>query len=636
MLESIRSGAQSLGVKIAFGVIILVFVFWGVGNFNDRDYSNVVAVVNGEPIVALEFEKAYYNTEEYLLRNNPGLTREELAKQHLGRQVLNDLIRATLLAQEARRAGITVSPLELRQAVGQTKAFQDEQGRFDPEAYKRVLANQRLTPAQYEKNLADEILRTKMFGLVTAPAWIDPDEALHRFNFLRERRIIDYDFLPAQKFAAEVKLEDNEAREWYENHPGDFAIPPMVDVAYIMVMPESLVDRDKIPEAAAREWYEANKSKYERPERIHARHILVPLAQDADEAATREAEVRLVKAREALWAGRSFAQVADEINQPDAADKGGDLGWIARGQTVPEFEEAAFALPAGTVSGPVRTPFGLHLVLVEEKQEAGTAPFEEVAEEARRAIAFEEGSEKLHEALDNLIEDNILQKPLDQAAARYGLKAEQSGLLDRQGLIQKFGIKPEAADSLLAVPAGAPLDTALEAGNNYIIARIARAEPAGTKPFDSVSGEISENLIQAKALTLAMDAAKAQLEKIRNEKPAQVKNLKTSPALERGGIVPGFAPEPSLMEAIFATRPETWMAAPVEVRADKGGPGAFFAYIDRLVPPEPGEYDAVAGILGNAGRQERQEGIYGLFIQHLAQNADVKITNPDLVDRVNM
>ena len=84
MLEYSRTSAQSFGVKVAFGVIILVFVFWCVGNFNDRDYSNVVAVVNGQPILAQEFERAYRNAEEYLLRTNPGLTREQLIRDHLG------------------------------------------------------------------------------------------------------------------------------------------------------------------------------------------------------------------------------------------------------------------------------------------------------------------------------------------------------------------------------------------------------------------------------------------------------------------------------------------------------------------------------------------------------------------------
>lgn len=120
---------------------------------------------------------AYRNAEESLLRNNPGLTREQLNAQQLGRQVLRDLVTQSLLRQEAARMGISVSPLELRLAVGQIKAFQNDKGDFDPAAYKRVLQAQRLSPADFEQETSADLLRRKLFALVTAGAWTDPAEA---------------------------------------------------------------------------------------------------------------------------------------------------------------------------------------------------------------------------------------------------------------------------------------------------------------------------------------------------------------------------------------------------------------------------------------------------------------------------
>ena len=99
-----------------------------------------------------DFELAYRNAEESVMRNNPGATREQV-RQGLGRQVLRDLVSQTLVRQEAASAGITVTPLELRIAVGQIPAFQNAKGQFDPEAYKRVLQMQRISPAQYEHDM---------------------------------------------------------------------------------------------------------------------------------------------------------------------------------------------------------------------------------------------------------------------------------------------------------------------------------------------------------------------------------------------------------------------------------------------------------------------------------------------------
>lgn len=640
MLESIRSGAQSFGVKVAFGLIILVFVFWGVGNYNDRDYTNVVAVVNGEPIVAMQFEKAYHDTEEYLLRNNPGLTREQLTKEHLGRQVLRDLIQQMLLAQEAKRAGVEVSPQEMRLAVSQMKAFQDEQGKFDPEAYKRVLAAQRVTPAQFEKDIADQLLRDKMFALVTAPGWVDPDEAQNRFNFLRERRLVDYLFLPASAYSANITVPEADIKSWYDSHQADYAIPPTVDVAYIAVRPEDLADRGSIGEDKARAWYEANKGRYERQEQVHASHILVPLPPGADEEASKAAEAKLAEAAAKINSGSSFASVADEMNEEGAAGKGGELGWISRGQTVPEFEEAVFALPVGQLSGPVRTPFGYHLIMVTDKKAAGIAPFEEVAEEIYANLAAEAGADKLHDAIDTLIEDNILQKPLDQAAARYGLSSEQSGLLDKKGLMDKLGVTAEGADALLAIPAGAPLDTALEAGNRYIVARVTRAEPAGTKSLTEVSGDIAEKLAHERGLGEAMKKAQDILLKVREEPFAKAKadypDIKESQPLERGGMLLGFRPDDLLMEGIFETPAGKWMDAPRTVTKGDGQTGAIIAYVGQITPPDSADFAGVSEMLANAVKQQRMEGLYNIFMQQLARNAKVEIVNQNLVDRINM
>ena len=137
MLDYIRSNAQSFGVKVAFAIIILVFMFWGVGSLTDGGSSNVVAKVNGEAITAQQFEQAYQRAAEYAMRNDPSLTREALVQQKLGRQVLNELISAQLIRQEAARVGMTVSPEEMHYVVSKLPAFQDAQGKFDPEAYKR-------------------------------------------------------------------------------------------------------------------------------------------------------------------------------------------------------------------------------------------------------------------------------------------------------------------------------------------------------------------------------------------------------------------------------------------------------------------------------------------------------------------
>ena len=162
MLDIIRSNTQSFGVKLAFAVIILVFVFWGVGTMRDTDMSRVVAKINGEPILIQQFEKTYRNAEERMMARDKTMTRDRLKAMRLGRQVLNGIIQETLVAQEAARTGLDVTPQELRLAIGGISAFQNDKGQFDPEAYKRVLAAQRMSPAEFEQDMRRQILREKI------------------------------------------------------------------------------------------------------------------------------------------------------------------------------------------------------------------------------------------------------------------------------------------------------------------------------------------------------------------------------------------------------------------------------------------------------------------------------------------
>lgn len=634
MLDSIRASAQSFGVKVAFGLIILVFVFWGIGNFNDRDYSNVVAMVNGEPIVAQEFERAYMGAEEAIMRANPKITREQLIKEHLGRQVLRDMIQATLVRQEADAAGMGATPLELRKAVGALPEFHNEKGVFDPGAYTRYLENRRMGAADYEKRLGDELTRDKIAALITAPVWVDQDETRRRYNFMREGRDIEYIFVPASGFLKAAEVDDAAIAAWYEANKNEFTRPAAVDVEYIAVRPEKLVDPASFSEAEALAWYEANKSQFDRPERVKARHILIPVGEDAPEAEQKAAREKIDAAAEALASGKPFAAVADECNVEGAAGPGGELGWILRDQTVPAFEEALFALEPGRLSEPVRTQFGWHLIQVEEKEQGGVLPFAEAEPAVRKDLAKNAGMDKLPEALDSLIEANILGRSLGEAAAKAGLEAERSGLLDQAGLVRKLGVASEGAAALLASPQGSPLDTALEAGQDvYIVARIAEARPASIPEFAEVREEIQDILKKEKALDFAMaSAAKTLAELSAGNAPAAGLKVEKAAGVEREGLVAGFIPDPEFNKAIFALNEGEWLAKPFLATA-ADGQGALIARVVQIVEPDGSEYESVAELLGRAARQERMEAIYNMFLQNLVDRAEITLTNQALVDR---
>lgn len=134
-----------------------------------------------------------------------------------------------------------------------------------------------------------------------------------------------------------------------------------------------------VTEQAARDFYNKNQDKMQRPERVHVRHILVKAeanAPAADKAKAREkAEALLAR----VQGGEDFAKVAQEgSDDKSSGPRGGDLSWVARGQTVPPFENAAFALKnPNDLSGVVETSYGYHVIQLLERQAAATIPFEQ-------------------------------------------------------------------------------------------------------------------------------------------------------------------------------------------------------------------------------------------------------------------
>ena len=150
------------------------------------------------------------------------------------------------------------------------------------------------------------------------------------------------------------------------------------------------------------DYYQANPEQFKRPEQIRARHILVKVEPGADEAvreeAKRKAETILKKAK----GGADFAELAKKHSEGPSAPKGGDLGFFSRGQTVKPFEEAAFSLKAGEVSGVVQTIYGYHIIKVEVKKEPQIVAEMDVQEQIRQFLYSGKVQNAVQQRVDNL------------------------------------------------------------------------------------------------------------------------------------------------------------------------------------------------------------------------------------------
>ncbi|HEX7085009.1 MAG TPA: peptidylprolyl isomerase [Vicinamibacterales bacterium] len=149
-------------------------------------------------------------------------------------------------------------------------------------------------------------------------------------------------------------------------------------------------------------FYEKNPDRFQQPESMRASHILVAVPPDADEATRKKARARAEEALRAARAGQDFAQLARRYSQDASARQGGDLGFFPRGQMVPAFDQAAFALEVGQISELVETEFGFHVIKATEKRPPRTVPFVEAAPQIQAYLENEQRREKGRALVDQL------------------------------------------------------------------------------------------------------------------------------------------------------------------------------------------------------------------------------------------
>lgn len=141
---------------------------------------------------------------------------------------------------------------------------------------------------------------------------------------------------------------------------------------------ETVMPTLAVTEAEAREFYTLNEARMIDPERVRARHILVRVDPQGTLEQKQEQKKKTDALRARIAGGEDFAKVATEASEdPGSGPRGGELGWIVRGQTVPAFEKVAFELEPGRISDVVETRFGFHLIEVLEKKAEGRIAFEQ-------------------------------------------------------------------------------------------------------------------------------------------------------------------------------------------------------------------------------------------------------------------
>lgn len=618
MLLKIRDAVSGWVSYAIIAVLVVPFALWGIGDYLGVFGDTYAVKVNDTEIPLTQYRNAY--TRRYVsVRDELGaeFRPEAIDENALRQQVLDEMVDEELLYQYAIASGLRISDAAVVEQIHRIQAFQ-EGGRFSSERYRYMLQLNGLTPAGFENDIRRTMVLTQLEQAIAGTSFMTRNAFRDLIRIGDQRREFAWIEIAFDQYADQVEVTDEQVAAYYAANQQRFMTVETVDIEYVELTADTVAAVIQVDEAALRERYEERLAAASAQEQRRASHILVESEALANELAAQLAD------------GADFAALAAEHSaDPGSASAGGDLGWVDRGSFVREFETALYAMEPDTISAPVRTGFGWHIIRLDEiRGTVEVAPFEELrgalATEYREAEA-ERRFYTMAERLADLAFENA--GSLDPAAAALDLpvrringvsRAAGSGLAD-YAEVRNAAFSPEVLGERFN-------SRLLElSGEHVAVVRVADHTPSRQMAQEEVESAIRAELLRTQARALASATAESLVERARaGEELAAL-------ATEVGAVyhephVAGRADDhapPTLLRALFRTpRPEA-DGAPVVRTVVTGDAVAVYRLLGVTAgTPELMEEDQVAGITAALASRQGQAEFHALR-SRLRSQADI-------------
>jgi peptidyl-prolyl cis-trans isomerase D len=519
MLDLLRSKAQSPFIQGTILIIVLVFVFWGVGS-SYRGTLNSVATVNKEPITYEDFQKTYERVvEQYRTQFGGTLPKGLIESLGLDKQVLDQLIQRELLRQGAQKMGILVSDLEVRQAVEKMEAFRTD-GIFNVEQYKSILSSSGMTPSSFEGSMRADLITSKVVDQLMRFAKVTPMEINENFNYENEEIKLAYVVFKTADFKEKIAVADEDLAAYYEENKTNYMTDPQVKLDFL-AFPFNGEEKPAVTDEELNVYYSQNLNRYSSPEQRSARHILFKTSEEDSEDILSEKYQRAEEVLEMARSGEDFAELARQFSEGPTAPKGGDLGTFSRGRMVKPFEDAVFALSEDEISDVVETQFGFHIVKLEKIETARTKTLDEVKDSILATLQKQKSRELAFTNATESYEQIILAGSLGKFSENSEAKLIQTNFFQRKspadsGQQEAIINEPAFLDAVFALNKG-ELSSLVETGKGYAIIFAADKKEPEVAPLEQVREQVLRDYIDEKAETIARESAETLLASLKEQ-----------------------------------------------------------------------------------------------------------------------
>jgi peptidyl-prolyl cis-trans isomerase D len=563
----------------------------------------------------------------------------------LRQQAVRQLIQQAELQYESERMGLRVSDQEFRDELqyGPYKQAFFPGGKWiGADKYKQMLTQGGTTVENFERDVRLDLLQRKLVNVIGASATASDADVEQAFKDQNTKVKFQYAVLKMEDVSKTIKPTDTELKAYYDVNKPRYAnsIPEKRQIKYFVLSDKNFADKVTIDPAEIQRAYSANQNAYRIPERVKVRHILIETPKPGpdgkvDQKGIDDARAKAQDVLKQIKATGDWAGLAKKYSgDPGSKDKGGELDWLSKGQTVAEFEKVAFAQNKGQISDPVQSSFGFHIIQTEDKEDAHLKPLAEVKPAIEEAIKQEKIKGQLSQASTDA--ETLAQKQgLDKAAAKYGAQVISSNPITRNDALPGIGPQPQLMDAIFSANDKAG-PQATQTAQGTVVFEVTKIDPPRTPPFEEIKDKVTTefknqraaDILRSKTADMANRAhAEHDLAKAAKEAGATVK---TSDLVARTAQVPDIGSMSGPAAAAF-TMKQGEISGPLNL-------GASQAVLQVVEKQEPSASDPEFAkqrdqLRERLASQKRQE-VLGLFVNdlntRLEKEGKVKINKTEM------
>jgi len=542
---------QKLFSRILLGVVVLalsggmLLYLVPTGPGDTRTSTDAVAKVGDQTVTVAEIRQQLNQIKQ---RNQV----PPMLEPYYAQQILRQLLLQREMEYEAGQLGIRVSNDEIADRIKLILPAAFNGGTpIAPDQYAALVQSRtQMSVSEFEDTVRLGMLQEKFQKLVTDGISAGPAELQEEFVYRNQKVKLDYAFIKPEDLQAKITLNEAEIAAAYERNKAKYQVPEKRVVRYAIVDVNQVRQSLEVSDDQLKAQYQKNIQDYQVPNRVHVEHILLMTVGKTDaevDEIKKKAQDILNQAKK----GANFEDLAKKYSEdPGTKDKGGDLGWIVQGQTVAEFEKAAFSLPKGSISDLVKTQYGFHILKIIDKESAHTKPFDEVKDSIRTPLLLSEADKRAGDIADKLSQAvrQSNKGSLDDLAKQYHLTVGETRPVAATDPLVELGNSPDVkvSDAIFRLRQG-ELSLPVHTDRGYLVLSIQQILSAHQGSLDEVRDKVVAELKQEKASAEAHTKADELTKRVKaGEKfdgAAKALGLeaKTSEDFARAGSISGVA-----------------------------------------------------------------------------------------------